>query len=668
VGAQLLSAESPSTNEAPALLTNVIQVLRLTPEQARRHLRAKIDGVVTYSDPSFGLDFVQDQTAGIYVNNLSGGRELAPGTSVEVQGNTEAGLFSPFLDAPKAKLKSRIEMPTPRARGLGLINSGGADSQWAELVGIVQFEEEVSDHLHLEIASGLNRCQVWVLHYNGYPNLKLTDSLVRLRGAVGAQFDRDHHLRGFQVYVSSLAEITVLERPAIEAFNAPVRLARELAGYSSPGTAEHRFHVQGVVTLAATRHDLFIQDNSGGIYLETRDAPELRSGDLVDAVGFRVAGAIVPHLQSATVRKTGSGVGPAPTPRLVTASQIISNQFNYQLVRMEARLLDTTFAKAGGASLRLRIGEQTARATISGVKDHARLSSLLPGSELRVAGIWASAPSDSHPTAEAVLWVGSPEDIVVLTAPAKSPKVWWIAGPVSLAVLGAMVPLVWMRHRTRRHLEQSLQESERHLHRYLAEREQIGQDLHDNIIQSIYAVGLGLEDCRRVVLKSPETAAERLGTAVGALNSVIQDVRQFIGGLEPRVLNGRELRTALKSLALTAGSSNSQFSIFVDQNATQHLTPQQATHLLNIAKEAMSNSLRHAKASQTSVALQLLNNHLRLEVSDDGVGFDPKAPTARGSGLHNMAARAKELGSRLDVISLPGAGTRVVLDLPPFTS
>src|SRR5262249_10473117 len=145
-------------------------------------------------------------------------------------------------------------------------------------------------------------------------------------------------------------------------------------------------------------------------------------------------------------------------------------------------------------------------------------------------------------------------------------------------------------------LQSEMRQGEQQLRRSMEERDRIGRDLHDDIIQSIYAVGLNLEDCRRVIKQSPQQAEERIGSAINTLNNTIRNVRGFLSGLEPKVLNGREFKTALKSLALTSGD-NHPFQIEVDAAAANSLTSVQATQLLHIAKEAMSNSLRHAQAT-----------------------------------------------------------------------
>jgi signal transduction histidine kinase len=481
----------------------------------------------------------------------------------------------------------------------------------------------------------------------------------------GAQFD-GRELKGFQVYVSSLADVTVLETPAVEAFAKPVRLGRDLVGYSSLGAGEHRAHVQGAVTMQRPGGLLFIRDPSGGIYLQTFQAPFFKLGERVDAVGFKPPGSLTPRLQSAVVRSRGVGEPLKPVP--ISAVQAMSGKFNYELVQMEARLLQAQAPTHEQLCLLLEAGEHSGTACLHGTNLAALASSLHPQSLLRLTGVCQIVDTAARPRPELTLWLRSPSDIQVLMVPRVSHGggVAWTLWSLGLMLVAAAIPLAWMRRRARRQVEQALAESQRRLRGHVEERERISQDLHDNIMQSIYAVGLGLEGCRRLVQKAPAQAEERLAIAIRALNSVIQDVRQFIGGLEPRVLSGSELKTALKSLALTTGDSSSQVVIQVDPNATHHLTSQQATHLLNIAKEAMSNSLRHASATQTVVALRLEQGHVLLEVADDGCGFDPK-DYHEGNGLRNVAARARELGARQEIISAPNKGTRVIVDLPPLS-
>jgi PAS domain S-box-containing protein len=216
----------------------------------------------------------------------------------------------------------------------------------------------------------------------------------------------------------------------------------------------------------------------------------------------------------------------------------------------------------------------------------------------------------------------------------------------------------------RRLAEDALRESEQRLRHSLEERIRIGRDLHDGIIQSIYAVGLGLGECRRMA-EGNQPVAERLDQSITELNTVIRDVRNFIGGLEPEALKGREFGSALKSIAQGLGGGTlTEFRFDVDPQAADRLNPNQAAQLLQIAREAMTNALRHGHAPQIAVSLRLRDGSLELEIQDDGTGFDPDTLSGTGLGLGNIKGRAAELGGRCGIDSLPSHGTTVRVEIP----
>jgi signal transduction histidine kinase len=204
----------------------------------------------------------------------------------------------------------------------------------------------------------------------------------------------------------------------------------------------------------------------------------------------------------------------------------------------------------------------------------------------------------------------------------------------------------------------------------LEERERLSQDLHDGIIQTIYAVGLSLEECQRLMAEDQRLdAIQTVGGAISRLNGAIREIRQFIGGTAPADTTARDLRAELAELAKTVRASRlMQLHVNVDPAVAAQLSSDEAHHLLSIAREAMSNSLRHSHAAWATVKLQARADHIRFELVDDGVGFDPAAVSTGGHGLKNIAARADLIGAGLDVISGSGHGTRIVLNLPKKAS
>ena len=102
----------------------------------------------------------------------------------------------------------------------------------------------------------------------------------------------------------------------------------------------------------------------------------------------------------------------------------------------------------------------------------------------------------------------------------------------------------------------------------------------------------------------------------------------------------------------------------IDEEAIARIPPEQSAEVVSILREAISNSLRHARAATITVHAQRGEGSVMLAVQDDGAGFDPAAAGPRGHGLANMQARAEALGGSLNVVSAPGNGTRVLLNLP----
>ncbi len=196
------------------------------------------------------------------------------------------------------------------------------------------------------------------------------------------------------------------------------------------------------------------------------------------------------------------------------------------------------------------------------------------------------------------------------------------------------------------------------------ERERIGRDLHDGIIQRIYAVTLGLEDVPDIARENPAAAAERVERAIDALHAAIGEIRTFIYGLRSALDGPAGIATRLETLAEEMRLNN-PMQIEVRADAAPALSATVNNELQNIAREALSNAARHASATKVVLSLGAAADELRLEVADNGVGFDASAPRAtRHHGLTNMLRRAESLGGRLLVESREGDGTRIIVVLP----
>jgi signal transduction histidine kinase len=193
------------------------------------------------------------------------------------------------------------------------------------------------------------------------------------------------------------------------------------------------------------------------------------------------------------------------------------------------------------------------------------------------------------------------------------------------------------------------------------ERERIAKELHDGIIQSLFAVGMGLQGTA-LVAGSPDVAA-RVEAAVGELDRVIRDLRNYIFGLRPGILADRLLDQALRELGeQVASKSGISIQVSVDAETAAALSAQ-SHEIVQLTREALSNVTRHAKAGHASVSLVRRKSNAVLTIEDDGVGFNTNGST-HGNGLPNMHQRASGLGGELLVKSAPARGTRLTVTMP----
>lgn len=199
----------------------------------------------------------------------------------------------------------------------------------------------------------------------------------------------------------------------------------------------------------------------------------------------------------------------------------------------------------------------------------------------------------------------------------------------------------------------------------MEEREQLSRDLHDNILQALYAVGMQLEAGKLSIGKSPRKSKIHMTQAVDQLNALMLDVRRFITFLTQPTTTELDFGQALRQLITSmSGASQTPPELEIATPVLSFITPKLGEQLFNIAREALSNSTRHARASRRWVRLGLADNAIHLIIGDNGVGFSTARKRQAGHGLRNMAARAKQISAIFTLKSAPGEGTSVMIDIP----
>jgi PAS domain S-box-containing protein len=196
------------------------------------------------------------------------------------------------------------------------------------------------------------------------------------------------------------------------------------------------------------------------------------------------------------------------------------------------------------------------------------------------------------------------------------------------------------------------------------ERDRIAMDLHDGVIQSIYALGQSLESASDELATDPAGARDEIERNIEQLQAVISDIRSYIFQLRRPELTD-DIGAAIR---LLAGNVERSSSISVQtevDDALPAVNDERMVALYHVAQEALANALRHSRASAIRVSLRGADSGITLTIEDDGVGFDASAQRGeQHNGVHNMAARADAVGGRLALRSEPGEGSRITLELP----
>jgi len=213
---------------------------------------------------------------------------------------------------------------------------------------------------------------------------------------------------------------------------------------------------------------------------------------------------------------------------------------------------------------------------------------------------------------------------------------------------------------------------EQRLHQLLEDRSRLGRDLHDSILQSLYALGLTIESSYRLRHTSDVESYQSKSTVIDQVNRLIHEIRGMIRELESDTVREFDLSSELTALQMTYGRTGDlDVKLDLQRHAIEMLTHEEEREILNIVREALSNCARHAHATQVMVSIRMKGTRVRVSIQDDGIGFAPISGPSRGYGLTNMETRAKKLGGTLRVQSRTGNGTQITAEFslePVLTS
>jgi diguanylate cyclase (GGDEF)-like protein len=436
-------SELDSQNSSEPVLTSVASIHTLSHEEAKRAIRVRVTGVLTFVDSDWGQLFIQDSTGGIYIKYAGARFLLLQGERVTVEGLTNPGEYAPIIVAAKFTYRGQGTLPIPVRLTPYDALSGGLDSKFVEVEGVVHsiYGHENPNHLNFDIYSPLGRIHVSTAPNFGSINTiqNLQDTRIRVRGVCSTLFNSRRQLVGFQLTVSSFKDVQVLDRGDPDPFSSNTLPISELLTFSSHARFDHRVKVIGSVT--ALGPDFFyIQDQTAGLQVQG-DTHGLKLEDSVAVVGYAEPGGYSPVLTDATVRTLRHDVA-IEAPH-ITAEALTGGAFDSRLVTIDGRLL-SVISSLDSKTLVLESGGRTFNAELQILTPTDPSPVLEEGSVLRLTGI-CSAQVDPHAkylllTHERVgfkILVRSPRDVVILRAAS-----WWTLSHAAIVLLVLLIAVL----------------------------------------------------------------------------------------------------------------------------------------------------------------------------------------------------------------------------------
>lgn len=453
----LVAPRSGWTAESTArFLTTAAEVRGLSAAAAQQHQPVKLRGVVTFYDEALYSRFIQDETAGIYLLELTNMPALSPGQMVEVEGTTGPGEYAPVIQPTSVKTVGAGKMPAAKPVTLEELVSGRHDSQLVEFSGIVRavrFEKESQFYL-LDFAKGSERFTAYAKQLPVAQAQELVESTVKVRGVCATMFNHQRQLFGIRLLVPQADGLVIEKSTPASPYDLPEQKISSLLQFAPDGNSGGRVKVRGTVVYAELGNAVFIQDEKSGLYCQSMQRDALKPGDQVELLGFAAKGEYTPVLEDAVYRKVGTSAEPAAAT--VDVNEILTGVHDCRLVQLQARVLERV-ERGVNQFLLLQAGDFTFQAYLPQKVSAAELANLQSGSEVTATGIcmiergnkWQAG--DKWRAASFHLVLRSPKDVVVSQNPPgmKASDELWLAGVFGAAALAALAWVVILKRKMR---------------------------------------------------------------------------------------------------------------------------------------------------------------------------------------------------------------------------
>jgi signal transduction histidine kinase len=660
-------------------LNSIAEIRALTPEQAQQKIPVHLNAAVTFFSKDIYSCFVEDATAGIYVTFPADlwPTNLEPGQTVEVVGATSPGEYAPVVTVERWTVTGSGKLPSPKNVSYDQLATGAEDSQFVEIGGVVRSLQKfgTTELYEMEIATGGGRLLVYVKNLPVTQPDELLDSTVRVRGVCATMFNHQRQLFAIELMVPREEDLQI-ETPATQhPFEIPARSIGGLFQFTPQENNGHRVKLAGTVTLFVPGSKLYLQDEQRGVLAETKSTELLAPGDVVEVLGFPSQGDYTPMLQDAVYRKTGSSTPPAAVR--ITTDDALTGNFDSELVQISARVINRTW-RGDEQFLLLQESNVIFQANLEDASGADSFTSVENGSIVSVTGVcriepgegWVPGPGWRAKSFDILM--RSPSDLTVLQSPPwwTLQKVLWMSGGLAVVALAAFGWVGVLRRQVTertRQLEAEIQQRQAAERRREIEQERarVAHDLHDDL-------GTGLTEVNMLtsLVKSPATSVTEKECYLDDLSKtalrMVTSLDEIVWAVNPRNDTTASLASYCGSYAqrlLDLAAISCELDIAQDL-PDQPLDPKFRQEIFFSFKEALNNVIRHARATQVCLRIEVPKESLIVEVIDNGRGLDTQPGAAGSDGLANMNERMRSIGGACEIVSDVQKGTTVRFRAP----
>jgi signal transduction histidine kinase len=688
------AALTAAAEPAGQILTNAADVLSLSAAQAAHRINISIEGVVTAAETNWGgRFFVQDSTAGVFVDNSSGTPQPVPGDVVAVTGTSHPGGYAPVVSRPHWKKLGTAPLPEAKVVVTDQLATGAEDGQRIEISGVVRAVRTSGSKLEVEMVSDGYRLRVYPPIPTDLDVQSLVGANVRVKGTAAASFNgKLRHFITVIIFTPQLGDF-IVERPATsDPFKEEVIPLNGIAQYRKDHSPDNRVHVRGVVTYQRNGEDLFLQDAVGGLQVKSSQTNILSPGDVIDAVGFPGVENFLPVLEDAIFKK--SSATPTNVIHKTASGTELQDGFHHaDFINLKGKLIDRLArgfqsAPGGAGAVKTILVLQNTNFLFTAEKETADqdafLSSIPIGSIVEVSGICLLQSADDGKIKSIQILLPTSDSVRIISRPG------WLT-PQHLSVMLAIVLLVltvavsWTimvskKNSTLRYLiheresdQKELQkahdtlewrvkerteqlkfqitarkESELQFKATLAERTRLAQELHDTLEQTLTGITLQLDTVAKLFHSNLDGASHHLGLVRNLMRQSQVDLRRSIWDLRSRELEDFNLSKALLTSAHQIGDSAGIRISVQTAGIVRPLPEVVEENLLRIGQEAITNVVKHSGASQAEIKLEFGARTVVLEIKDDGKGFMPEncvGPNDGHFGLLGISERSSVLAA-----------------------